>query len=154
MKTLNGKKRIKGYQQKFLSLAAGAVLGASMSMNVAADSAVGAQKMLDSKHDYMQYCSNCHGPEGRGDGPYTEMYGVYPIDLRLLALNNNGVFPTDYVRTLIDGREDIRKHGSRTMPGWFDALWSSPKGGGARQATDRINGLTDYLSRIQISIDD
>ncbi|HAC35144.1 MAG TPA: hypothetical protein DCF45_11560 [Gammaproteobacteria bacterium] len=119
-----------------------------------ADSTLSAQKQTGAQRDFQKYCANCHGEEGRGDGPYTEMYGAYPIDIRLLSLNNDGKYPAAYVRKLIDGREDIRLHGKRTMPGWFGELWSSPEGAGARQATDRINALTDYLEKIQISADD
>ncbi|RLA08963.1 MAG: hypothetical protein DRQ54_03930 [Gammaproteobacteria bacterium] len=141
----------KGFRQKTLTLVASALVGSFLGFGASADSSVEAQKLLSAQRDYVKYCANCHGEEGRGDGPYTQMYKVYPIDLRLLAMNNDGKFPAEYVRKLIDGRDDIRKHGQRTMPGWFDELWSSPEGKGSKQANERVNALTDYLSRIQIT---
>lgn len=38
---------------------------------------------LDSgKRIYADYCAVCHGPEGRGDGPITGMFGPKPFDFK------------------------------------------------------------------------
>ncbi|MEC9340689.1 MAG: hypothetical protein VX663_04340 [Pseudomonadota bacterium] len=137
-----------------ISIGMVAVTAVLFAASALAQTDVDAQKLRAAKRDFMKYCSTCHGEEGRGDGPYTRMFRVYPVDLRLLSLNNDGKFPYDYVRQIIDGRKDVRAHGARTMPVWFDELWSSPEGSGARQALDRIKALTDYLADIQLNPDE
>ncbi len=76
------------------------------------------------KREYMSNCATCHGLTGRGDGPYLQfmMDGEYVVptlpDLTVLARNNGGVFPSDRVREVIDGRLELKAHGPRDMPIW------------------------------------
>ena len=37
---------------------------------------------------YGSYCAGCHGPNGRGDGPFATAYGLAPADLRAPALRS------------------------------------------------------------------
>lgn len=39
-------------------------------------------------------------------------------DLTVLAKKNDGVFPADRVKEVIDGRAELRAHGPREMPIW------------------------------------
>ena len=39
---------------------------------------------------YDQYCATCHGIDGGGAGPLTELMLEKPTDLRKLAANNPG----------------------------------------------------------------
>lgn len=99
--------------------------------------------------DYQRYCASCHGVKGRGNGPVASVFLVMPADLTLLQFNNDGVFPADQVREIIDGRKDVAAHGPRTMPAWGLKLYDTPEGVGQRQARDRIQAITEYLRTIQ-----
>lgn len=76
------------------------------------------------KREYTYNCAACHGLGGKGDGPYLRHLAdgeyVLPVlpDLTLLAKNNNGVFPSDRVHKVIDGRAELKAHGPRDMPIW------------------------------------
>jgi mono/diheme cytochrome c family protein len=107
----------------------------------------GAQQQA--RRDYQKYCASCHGPEGRGDGPVAQAMKAMPADLTLLSMNNDGKYPAEKVRDIIDGRADVKAHGPRAMPVWGDEFYVSAEGVGQRQAHDRIEGLTDYLRRMQ-----
>jgi mono/diheme cytochrome c family protein len=67
---------------------------------------------------YDKYCASCHGPKAQGDGPLATMLVVKPADLTQLSKRNNGQFPFWRVYRTIDGREEVRGHGSREMPLW------------------------------------
>jgi mono/diheme cytochrome c family protein len=41
---------------------------------------------------YMQYCSSCHGKDGRGDGSVTSYLKVKVPDLTLLKKKNKGIY--------------------------------------------------------------
>lgn len=60
---------------------------------------------------YVSFCSACHGPEARGDGPMAPILEVLPADLTKLAAENGGVFPTAAVAQKIDGRDPVLAHG-------------------------------------------
>ena len=107
----------------------------------------GAQQQA--RHDYQKYCASCHGAEGRGDGPVAQAMKAMPADLTLLSMNNDGKYPADKVREIIDGRADVKAHGPRAMPVWGNEFYVSAEGVGQRQAHDRIEGLTDYVRRMQ-----
>ena len=68
------------------------------------------------KQFYMQYCSSCHGKDGRGNGPVSSHLKVKPPDLTLLKKNNKGIYPTARVISAIDGSHAVRAHGDREMP--------------------------------------
>jgi mono/diheme cytochrome c family protein len=52
---------------------------------------------------YKTWCATCHGVIGRGDGPTASELKTHPADLTRLAKKNGGKFPTEKVRTYIDG---------------------------------------------------
>lgn len=60
---------------------------------------------------YEQYCATCHGLDGKGAGPLTDLMSVRPSDLTQLAKNNDGEFPMLDVVHIIDGRTGVRAHG-------------------------------------------
>ena len=82
-------------------------------------------KVFKGKVTFRIYCSNCHGEEGRGDGNLAEMLSVPPTDLTAISRDNNGVFPTDLIIKLVDGRETVKGHGLKEMPVWGDAFQRS-----------------------------
>jgi mono/diheme cytochrome c family protein len=114
------------------------------------------EKVNVGKLEFEVHCASCHGMDAKGKGPYVSNLKVAPPDLTLLAKRNAGVFPTDRVIAVIDGRAEIASHGSREMPVWGDRY--------ARRAAEHFAGspydqeafirgrvliLVDYLSRIQ-----
>ena len=70
------------------------------------------------KARFEQYCSGCHGTDGKGNGPLAPLLTEKPANLTELAKKNNGKFPGTKVMSYIDGRETIRAHGPSDMPIW------------------------------------
>jgi len=109
------------------------------------------------KQEFDSKCAACHGLSGKGDGPQATV--TRPADLTVLAKNNGGVFPTQRVYEIIDGRQDVSAHGPRTMPIWgrfFQVDVPDVPDGAAgtfdyRETTvrDRIQALIDYLVLLQ-----
>lgn len=60
---------------------------------------------------YVSFCSTCHGPEGRGDGPMAPVLDILPADLTSIAADNGGVFSMGVVASKIDGRDPLLAHG-------------------------------------------
>ena len=70
------------------------------------------------KKEYENNCVACHGTTGKGDGPYAGIIDTKVPDMTMLQKNNNGVFPFDRVYQAIDGRLEVKAHGTRDMPIW------------------------------------
>src|SRR3970282_2615484 len=66
---------------------------------------------------YLQYCSSCHGIDGRGNGTVTPYLKLKVPDLSLLKKNHKGIYPFNDVMTAIDGSRAVRGPGDRQMPG-------------------------------------
>jgi mono/diheme cytochrome c family protein len=114
------------------------------------------EKMDIGKQEYDSKCAVCHGTTGKGDGPYREFISKIP-DLTVLSKNNKGVFPIDRVYQIIDGRMQIKAHGTRDMPIWGREYSMAA----AERYRDidydqeayirsHILSLIDYLYRIQV----
>jgi mono/diheme cytochrome c family protein len=73
---------------------------------------------------YAKHCLQCHGPQGKGDGPVAKKYGVRAENLRKASktLINHTIFIQ-----VSEGRGD--------MPQWMDAL-----------TEEEIWSLTHYIS--------
>jgi mono/diheme cytochrome c family protein len=104
---------------------------------------------------YRVYCINCHGPKGAGDGTLSEMLSTKPADLTQLKAENDGKYPADKVRDIIDGRKGVRGHGSQEMPIWGDVFQTSslePSGSdetAEERARRKVHELVLYLESIQ-----
>lgn len=99
---------------------------------------------------YRVHCRSCHGAEATGAGPMAELLKIQPTDLTRIAERSGNEFRQDVVYTKIDGREDIRGHGSREMPVW--GLSFQSVGLDSSQEADvrlRIRDLVAYLESIQ-----
>lgn len=72
------------------------------------------------KQEFVRSCAACHGESGKGDGMLADMLVVAPPDLTSLRKRHGGKFPTSWVYRIIDGRNEIRPHGTREMPIWGD----------------------------------
>jgi mono/diheme cytochrome c family protein len=135
-----------------LALIAGFLLAAMSGSLLAAD------KFVDvGKGEYNAACASCHGLKGLGDGPAAELMKAKAPDITLLVKGNNGVFPFDRVYQIIDGRQEIKSHGSREMPIWGTAFRrqsslyfdSYPVIDPEASARSRILALTEYVYRMQ-----
>jgi hypothetical protein len=67
---------------------------------------------------YEAFCASCHGKDAKGNGLVASQLSIPPPDLTQLAKKNGGVFPQDTVMEKIDGRLEVKAHGSRDMPVW------------------------------------
>lgn len=101
---------------------------------------------------YQVFCSSCHGLTGRGDGPVEPLFRGGVPDLAHLAARNGGEFPTERVRTTIDGREAFIAHGTSNMPVWgFEFYDGNPDAHAARQRSDAmIDRIVRYLKEMQV----
>ncbi len=70
------------------------------------------------QEEFMSNCATCHGADGKGNGPLGAKLRTKPADLTTLAKRNNGVFSSDALYKMIDGREATRTHGGVEMPIW------------------------------------
>ena len=104
------------------------------------------------EYEYMVACAGCHGESGKGDGPLADLLEIHTPDLTTLTHKAGGTFPYQNTILLIDGRNEIRAHGS-AMPIWGDryqASASSQRGETADMvARGRILSLISYLQSIQ-----
>jgi mono/diheme cytochrome c family protein len=99
---------------------------------------------------YRNYCAACHGASARGDGPLAERLRKRPADLTLFARQNNGVFPADTLRRIIDGRKPLPGHGGGDMPIWGDAFKFAQGGGGELAVRERIDAIVSHLESLQV----
>ena len=100
---------------------------------------------------YAKFCSSCHGPAGRGDGPVAKTMLHEVPDLTLFARRHGGAFPRDLAERIIDGRHTLAAHGTRTMPVWGEELSHAAIGDpNAERAARIVTGrLADYLGLLQ-----
>jgi mono/diheme cytochrome c family protein len=100
---------------------------------------------------FVQYCSACHGMEGRGDGPVAPVLQPPPADLTRIAQRRGGQFPMAEIRDYIDGRKGAPAHGRRDMPVWGQRLEEMLGGDSLAEAATRsyIQLLVEYLKAIQ-----
>ena len=85
---------------------------------------------------FNAYCTVCHGPAGKGDGPAAKAFVKPPADLTQLTKKNNGKFPADAV---------VAAHGTRDMPTW-GPVFKSIEGNASEL---RLKNLVDYVESIQ-----
>lgn len=114
-------------------------------------------KPLDvGKGEYGAACATCHSFNGKGGGPAAQQLGLVVPDLTVLAKNNQGVFPFDRVYQVIDGRREVKGHGTREMPVWGQAFrrqssiyFENRPDDDESAARSRILALTEYVYRLQ-----
>ena len=83
----------------------GAIVGFTSKVALAqpAGPEVGASgRLVSGASDFRQYCAQCHGLKGVGDGPVAPALAKKPANLTLLSKNNGGVFPEQEVYNFID----------------------------------------------------
>ncbi len=114
--------------------------------------AAGLERQLGAE-DFRIYCATCHGIDGKGKGPVAEYMTLPPRDLTQLARRAGGKFPADLMARVIDGRAEVKAHGSRDMPVWGDYFGAEkPKASRTVKEAEvqaRIGALVTYLESIQ-----
>jgi hypothetical protein len=129
---------------------AGPLLALALSINCGV-----ARAEPSAEADFRMSCSVCHGEDGRGAGAKTFGLSVEPPDLTTLQTRNNGVFPRERLRRIIDGREDIEIHTDREMPVWGQLFKRDAEeslgGADGDEATveRRIESLIDFIASFQ-----
>jgi mono/diheme cytochrome c family protein len=100
---------------------------------------------------YEQLCASCHGVNGRGDGPVARSLTVEVPDLTRFAMRRGGSFDRALVERVIDGRQVIGAHGSRSMPVWGEDLSLNEVGNPDAERATRIiiERIADYVSQLQ-----
>jgi hypothetical protein len=102
--------------------------------------------------EYQNSCAMCHGVDARGNGIMRKFLTIPPADLTMLRKKNSGAFPFWQVYRTIDGRDEVRGHGTREMPVWGDRFRTQAGGNDTAsraQASGRLLGLVFYLQHIQ-----
>jgi nucleotide-binding universal stress UspA family protein/mono/diheme cytochrome c family protein len=130
---------------------AGAAMLASMLLLPASTFAQGQPKQsTPGAETFRTYCATCHGLSATGDGPLAASMRRKPANLTEIAKRNNGVFPSEMVFKVIDGRQPVRGHGGPDMPAWGDAFTRSREAGDEERVKSVIQALVDYLDAIQL----
>jgi hypothetical protein len=142
-----------------------AALGASITLRVvpaaSQEATFGGQlrpgitgQLVVGKADYDQYCASCHGANGAGDGSATAVNpGIKPADLTKIATANGGVFPTEKVADMINGRKQIPSHQRFDMRFWGvnfqqrGSEESTPES--EAKARARIDMMVSYIKTMQ-----
>jgi mono/diheme cytochrome c family protein len=148
--------RAKAIPALCLALLAGLPNAGANSTKLSGKTQPAAESRFDvGRHEFLTFCSACHGVGGEGDGVVAEFLGFKAVDLTKLTAMNAGSFPRQRVTDAIDGRADVKAHGARDMPVWGDWFSYEAKSSGVpsedreRTVRDRIDALADYIESIQ-----
>jgi mono/diheme cytochrome c family protein len=103
------------------------------------------------KDMYVQYCSSCHGRDGRGSGSVSGFLKITIPDLTTLRKSNKGVYPADRVIMAIDGRRTVRGHGEPKMPVWGEAFVRETKDPKSAEVVtgQKEKRIADYVATLQ-----
>jgi cytochrome c553 len=96
---------------------------------------------------FREHCARCHGASGSG-GPSAVNSRKAPPDLTKYAMRNGGIFPSERLARIIDGR-DAPSHVDREMPVWGNTFRRATKDDGGDRARARIDALVRFLQSIQ-----
>lgn len=105
--------------------------------------------------DYDTFCADCHGADGRGDGPVADGLSVAPSDLTLLSANNGGTFPLVRVMSHIDGYTRRAEGEELVMPEFGPAIQAGElvpvetEPGVMTPTPERLYALAKYLETLQ-----
>jgi mono/diheme cytochrome c family protein len=100
------------------------------------------------KQMYANYCTPCHGMDGRGHGPIAPALKTPPADLTALSRNHRGKFPDTHIVAVLENGAELGPRRAAEMPVWGPIL------GKMNQTTPqdrllRICNLSRYLDTIQ-----
>ncbi len=120
--------------------------------------AIAEDELPTATQDFQNYCAQCHGAEGRGDGPMAAELQTAPSDLTRIAARNDGVFSSEDVYYTIEGLDMSVSHVAGDMPVWGFWFMGQAVGEGILledaepaedRVRDRIEALVDYLETLQ-----
>ena len=106
----------------------GALVAGVAALGAAAGALAAEDDIALGKQEYDAKCAVCHGPAGKGDGPFVSQLTAGSSDITVLAKNNDGQFPTARVLMALDGRAQVQAHGPREMPIWGSVYMSEAPG--------------------------
>jgi mono/diheme cytochrome c family protein len=117
------------------------------SLQVATEAPDAASAPTTGRDLFRAYCASCHGLDARGAGPVADELRSIPPDLTEYALRHGGVFPSERLRQIIEGRH-VPVHGTTEMPVWG---WAFMRGRGVDGigAQARIDALVSHLESLQ-----
>ena len=146
--------RIRGLmgQPRLLILVLILLVATSVSLHARTAAAQEIEVVAGGELEFQNYCAVCHGVDGKGRGIMSKFLTVQPADLTQITRKNSGTFSFWQVYRIIDGREDVRGHGTRDMPIWGDRFRAQSGGndaGSRAQGAGRLLGLVFYLQHIQ-----
>ena len=100
---------------------------------------------------YLQYCSSCHGIDGRGNGTVTPYLKLKVPDLSLLKKHHKGIYPLSDVMTAIDGSRAVRAHGDRQMPVWGEQFRKEAEKEKYTELTSLLKAkvIAEYVATLQ-----
>ncbi len=106
---------------------------------------------FDRANLFRSSCAPCHGATGMGGGSVAAaLKDPVPV-LATLTQRFGGAFPEDYVHQVIDGRTQMRAHGTRLMPVWGDDFLRQHDGEGGESSTDfMIDALVQHIKSLQL----
>lgn len=97
---------------------------------------------------FQKYCFSCHG--NHGDGIVADTLKTKPLDLtKIVKRRNMQTFPIKEIARYIDGRNDVKAHGSREMPVWGEDLKLLENIDSEDQLRGKMGELISYLMSIQ-----
>lgn len=94
---------------------------------------------------FNAYCTVCHGPSGKGDGPAAKALTKAPADLTQISKRHDGKFSAAAIKMEIGGDSTVAAQGTRDMPIWGPVFRTTE--GTASEL--RLKNLVDYLESIQ-----
>ena len=97
---------------------------------------------------YTAYCAVCHGNDGKGNGLASKALRVPPADLTILARKNGNRYPSDHVRSAIEGDARLPADGAKEMPVWGALFWSMSQGHYS-EVQLRISNLNKHIESMQ-----
>jgi mono/diheme cytochrome c family protein len=96
---------------------------------------------------YREHCARCHGASGHG-GSSAVSSRKAPPDLTKYAIRNGGIFPSERLAQIIDGR-DAPSHIDGGMPVWGNTFRRATKDDSDAKTKARIDALVRFLQSIQ-----
>jgi mono/diheme cytochrome c family protein len=121
----------------------------STSQQQAATQPVSATSLASGAGMYGSYCADCHGADGKGNGPITPTLRVSPPDLTKLAKQNRGTYPAGHVFQAIKWGGGVYRPRSKVMPVWGAQLKQVSSNDDAKLSA-RIMDLTNYVESLQV----
>jgi mono/diheme cytochrome c family protein len=110
---------------------------------------VSAAALASGAQMYGAYCADCHGADGKGNGPAAPRLKSPPPDITTLARRNRGLFPAGHIYQAIKWGGGVYRPRSKVMPVWGAELKQVSNNDDA-QLSARIMDLTNYLESLQV----